>query len=203
MSRLFVRPSQVTERLREAHVILKAKIAGFPDVKVLSVFGGQIQDEVADSDANLPEATTLYVASGLSAGSLATDAGAGITEITHGVSIGLIIGTRDEHAQYADELQTLIKEFVILSLHGWHWNGNQTPLYYSNESLFKVKGHSVMFRTYDFSHNVDVSYEDIDDAFDLWDSLDDFTLLKDTTNADNQQGDTATVLHEVELDGPA
>ena len=177
MAKLFIRPSQVVTRLEETRALLTAKNPTLPAFKIMEVEDGQVQDELADSDAAAPEETVLYVANGLSTGSLITDAGFGPTEIDHGITVGIAIGTRDEHAQYAIEWATLLKEFLVLSLHGWEWQAGYTPLRFTTESLFRVKGRAIYFRTYDFSHTSTLEFSDVDDAFDLFDQLDDFLEL--------------------------
>jgi hypothetical protein len=201
MAKIFLRPSQVVEELRTKAAFFKAKFASFPTVKVLEATDLPNAEELADSDCSDSETIVLYVSSGLSTGSN-KNPGAGITDFVNGISVGTFIGTRDEHSQYATELHVLIKEFVAISLSGWEWDEDYTPLYFSSEAALNVKGKAILVAIFNFEYETEISYEDLDDTFDLWESLEDFLLLKDTTEADNQQGDTATVLHEVVLDGP-
>jgi hypothetical protein len=203
MARLFIRPSQVVERLRDRYAFIKTKHPTFPALVIKAVSDSKVQEELADSDNMTSGTATLYVSSGLSTGSLITSAGMSPTEITHGLSIGLVIATSDEHSQYSDELQTLIKEFILLALHGWQFNAGNTPLTFNNEGLFRVKGRALLFRTYDFSHTVEIQYEDLDDTWGLFDALDDFLEERAEINAfTNPSGDIATINANIDLPAP-
>ena len=179
MSKLFVRPSQVVERLRDRFAYIKAKHPTFPTVKILAATDSDLAEYLADSDCTQPNDTTLYVGGGLSVGE--QPAAVFSTTVTTGITIILSIGTADEHAKIADEIAAVVKEAVFLSLHLWNWEENRPPLYFVTDSIIKVKGNAILIRSYEFAHEVTVSYEDVDDAFDIFDSLDDFRNL-DTLN---------------------
>lgn len=202
MSKLFIRPSQVVERLRDRFTYIRTKYPTFPACKIIAATDSDLAEYLADSDCTQPSETTLYVGGGLSVGELLTSAGPVEANITTGVSIILAIGTADEHAKIADEIATLFKEAIVLSLHGWQWENNRTPLYFVTDSIIKVKGNSILIRAYEFAHEVLASYTDIDDAFDLFDNLDDFLKL-DTLNevCTPPNGNEATLTTEIDFPG--
>jgi len=194
MSNLFVRPSTIVERLRDRFDYIRTKHPTFPEIKIVAATDSNLVEYLGDSDCVSPNETTLYVGGGLSVGALDTSAGAALANVTTGITIILCIGTADEHAKIADELAIFIKEAVIVSLHGWQWAENRTPLYFVTDSIVKVKGNAILIRSYEFQHDVKISYTDIDDAFDLFDSLDEFLQLDTEIQAEAApEGDVATI----------
>lgn len=203
MAKLFIRPSQVVERLRNRFAYIKSKYATFPTAKIIAATDSDLAEYLTDSDCKQPNETTIYVGGGLSVGDLITSAGPAESNITTGISIILAIGTKDEHAKITDELATLFKEAIVLSLHGWQWENKRTPLYFVNDSIIKVKGNAVMIRAYEFAHEILISYTDIDDAFDLFDNLEYFTTNKNINKFDTAPiGDIATINAQVDIDIP-
>jgi hypothetical protein len=197
MSSLFVRPSTIVSRLRDRFDYIRTKHPTFPAVKILAATDSDLAEYLGDSDCTNPSETTLYVGGGLSVGTLQTSAGPAMSNVTTGITIILCIGTADEHAKIADELAIAIKEAVVVSLHGWQWAENRTPMYFVTDSIVKVKGNAILIRSYEFQHDVQVAYTDIDDAFDLFDNLDEFLQLDTQIDAEAAPADDVATIDSI------
>jgi len=181
----FIRPSEVIERLRATRTIVSLAESDF------HILGCGEFIKATESGKFIQNAdVALYVLCGNSSSSLITDAGLGSNEVTHTIDVVLYIRSRDNRAQYSDQLSVWFKEFLTRSLIGYE-NGSGQPLTFGGDSFNNTENVAAYTRTFQFSQRVFIEGEDlIGDG--SADDLEDFTTIFNTINATAPDFDETT-----------
>lgn len=173
----FIRPSEVIERLRETRALVTLTEADF---HVLGA-GDYIKAVQSGTFAENSNAA-LYVLTGNTSSALITDAGLGSNEVLHQIDVVLYVRSRDNRAQYSDQISVWFKEYIIASLVGFD-NGEGEPLTFGGDVFNSIENVASYSRTFQFSQRVIVDGSDlITDPIDP-DALDDFLQVWQTMTA--------------------
>jgi hypothetical protein len=173
----FIRPSQVIERLKTARTSVGLSESDF------HILGAGDFIKATESGTFAQNANVaIYVINGNSSSALITDAGLGSNEVLHTIDIVLYIRTRDNRAQYSDQLSVWFKEFLAYSLVGYNGDIGE-PLTFGGDSFNATENVASYSRTFQFNQRVFIDGQDLIGDGDF-DDLDDLETIFNTINAE-------------------
>ncbi len=153
----FIRPSEAIERLKDTRTLIGSTTADF------QLFGVAEFAKALENGAFIQndEKAALYVMCGNSSSNSITNAGAGVSEVSHAIDIVLYLRMRDARGQRADQISVWFKEYLARSLAGYEAYVGAEPLLYGGDQFVQVQNVAGYARTYQFTQIIHIDRDDL------------------------------------------